>query len=532
MSRFVGWALVASMLGAVPALAQPMSQDLTIDDYAHEAHSGLSSPATLVLETETEFRTFMATTSLPPPIQPRIDFGTEDVLVAAMGTKPTSGYSIEIVKATLMTGGFTGGHCFVEVRETAPTGMALMVLTSPIHIVVVPKGAIAYHFNTTSGAPFTTLDLTVHSPLTQATERVVVQGNGRAELFRSSPTARYAPVGGVASTTELSAVIAAFNAARVDTLPSSIPDPNTYIVAPDVMGLASTVGTTTYNTEASLGVYGSYDARLRPLVAALRAIAARLISGGTFEQLTVRYSGGLAPWSDEYTIADDGTVTIVRRTFFSPNHQYWNGTATPAQLQALKDAVQAADVASLPASIDDPVLVMDVPSVTYTTTLSGQDHTTTVVKAGFYDTYEARLRPLAEAVQAIVEPILNPPALTITGLVRRSAGGYLYIAGRYVPWSDGLSNVLSKAVGRNATVKAYARGQGTRSYLQLESVMGTTTANLNMRVDPRLGASVVRVIPRGRRVEITGRSPDRAWYMVVFGSDAGWSSASYIRVGN
>ena len=141
MHRFVGLALVA-LVGMSPAMAQPaLSQDLAITDYAKASYSGVDTPTTKVLKTETEFRTFMATTSLPPPIQPRIDFATHDVLVAAMGTKPSSGYDIEIVKVTLMTGGFTGGHAFVEVRETAPSGMALTVLTTPIHIVTVPKGA-------------------------------------------------------------------------------------------------------------------------------------------------------------------------------------------------------------------------------------------------------------------------------------------------------------------------------------------------------------------------------------------------------
>lgn len=533
MHRFVRLALVASLLGAAPAIAQPFSQDLAIDSYAQEQHSGLSSPATLVLKTDAEFRAFMATTSLPTPIQPRIDFGTQDVLVAAMGTKPTSGYSIEIVRATLMTGGFTGGHCFVEVRELAPSGgMTLMVLTSPIHIVAVPKGAIAYHFDNASAAPFTTLDLTIHSPLTQETERVVVQGNGRAELFRSSPTARYQPVGGTATQAELSGVIAAFNAARVSTLPGSIPDPNTYIVAPDEMSLSSTIGTTTYTTASTLGVYGSWDGRVRPLVDALRAISARLKTGGTFEQITMRYSGGLAPWSDEYTIAQDGSVVIARHGSFSNPSRFWNGTATAAQLQALKDAVQAADVASLPATIDAPVIIMDIPSATFTTTLSGQDHTTTVVKAGFYDTYEARLEPIADAVQAIVEPIINPPAQSITGPVRRSAGGYLYVAGRYVPWREGLAPVLSRAVGRNATVKAFVRGQGTRTYLELEAVVGATTANLNFRTDPRLGSTIMGVLRRGRRIEILDRSQDRAWYLVRVGGETGWCSARYVRVGN
>lgn len=536
MHRFVGLALVAgALVGVSPAMAQPaLSQDLTITDYAKASHSGVDTATTQVLKTEAEFRAFMATTSLPAPIQPRIDFGTHDVLVAAMGTKPSSGYDIQIEKVTLMTGGFTGGHAFVQVRETAPSGIALTVLTTPIHIVSVPKGAIAYHFNNASGAPFTTLDLTILTPLTQESERVVIHGNGRAELFRSSPTARYMPVDGTATQAELSAVVAAFRNARVESLPSSIPDPNVYIVAPPHLSLTSTIGSAAYTTESTVGVYGSHASTFGALVAAVRAVGDRLKNvGSTFESLTLRYTGGFALFQDEYTIAADGTVTIVRSPMVGMGPtRFFNGTATPAQMSALKDAIKAADMPSLPATIDDPTPVADVPAATYVTTLSGQDYTTVVTKSGFFDSYDARLRPVQDAVLAIVDPILNPPAQVITGYVRRSAGGYLYIAGRYVPWSDPLAGVLSRAVGRNATVKANVMGQGSRTYLALESVLGTTTANLNHRVDPRVGAHVIQVIPRGSRVEITARSADRAWYTVIFNGTDGWSSASYIRVGN
>src|SRR5688500_16820689 len=116
MHRSICLALIASLVGVAPAFAQPaMSQDIAYTDFAKESHSGLTSPVSKVLRTDSEFRAFMATTTLPVPIQPRIDFGTQDVLVAAMGEKPTSGYAIEIVKVTLMTGGFTGGNTFVEV---------------------------------------------------------------------------------------------------------------------------------------------------------------------------------------------------------------------------------------------------------------------------------------------------------------------------------------------------------------------------------------------------------------------------------
>ena len=103
----------------------------------------------------------------------------EDMLIACMGEKPSSGYGIKITRVELMTGGFTGGNAFVDVTETTPTpgGIGLTVMTQPVHVVRVPKGAIRYHFSTVSAAPaaFSTLDLNVYSPLHQSSERIVLE---------------------------------------------------------------------------------------------------------------------------------------------------------------------------------------------------------------------------------------------------------------------------------------------------------------------------------------------------------------------
>jgi hypothetical protein len=526
----------ASLLAASPALAQPFSRDLGIIEMHAETYSGIDTPQTRVITNPTDYRAFFANTNVVIPPQPRIDWSTEDMLVACMGSKPSSGYGIKITRVELMTGGITANHAFVDVTETTPTpgGIGLTVMTQPVHVVRVPKGASVYHFRTVSAGPtaFSTLDLGIYSPLRQSSERLILEKDGTAQLLRSSPTARYAPINGRASAAELSAVLSAFRSADVSTLPGSIPDPNTYIVAPDEMRLESTVGPDVYTLEATLGVYQQHDARVRPLVAALRAISARLIAPATFETIHLTYSGGLAPWSDEYTIAADGSVVIVRNGHFGNASRYWSGRATPAQLQALEDAVNAADMAGLPATIDDPVLVMDVPSVTITTTLSGQDFTTLVTKAGFFDTFEARLRPVSDAVQAITDRIINPPAQLFSGRVRRS-GNALFFGNVFVPWSDPLASTLYRGLGRTVVVKGFIRRTGSgSSYLELESIRATTTANLNMRTAPALNSSVIKVIARSSTVEITGRSRDGNWYMVVHGTDSGWSSASYIRIGN
>lgn len=528
--------LALSLFAAAPAAAQPMSRDLPVVTMHDEAYSGIDTAQTRVITSLAEYRAFFANSNVTVHVQPRVDFSSEDLLVAAMGMRSSGGYDITISRVELMTGGFTGGHAFVDVveRTPAPGQMVTMALTSPIHVVKVPKGAIAYHFRTVApAAMFTTLDLNVTSPAFGTTERIILQADGKAQLLRSSPTARYAPVDGSATAAELQAVVTAFRAAEVATLPATIDDPNVYIVAPDQVALESTVGGQTHTTEASLGVYDPYDARLRPLVDALRAISTRLIAGpGTFERIHLVYSGGFSLFSEEITIEDDGTVVVVRHGHMSTPSQYFNGQADPAALQAIIDAVSAADVATLPPVVDDPTPVADVPSVTITTTLSGQDHTTRVMEAGFYDAYDARLAPLVDAVRAVVDPLLYPPAQTVTGRVRLLAGRYLFLGSHFVSGADPLALVVLRGLGRQVTVKGFVRPEGAGlTRVDLESVEGTTTAHLNMRLDPRLGATVITVIPRGTTVEITNMSPDRAWFTVNANGHNGWSSASYIRVG-
>lgn len=527
-------AFAASLLSAVPAAAQPMSRDLPLVTMHDEVYSGIDSAQTRVIKSIDEYRAFFANSNITVHLQPRVDFSTEDVLVAAMGMKGSGGYDIQITRVELMTGGFTGGHAFVDVveRTPAPGQPVTMALTSPIHVVKVPKGAIAYHFRTAAPSAFTSLDLAMTNVTFGTSERIVLQADGKAQLLRSSPTARYMPVDGAATPAELQAVVSAFRAADVATLPATITDPNVYVVAPTQMALESTVGGQLHRTEATLGVYEAFDARLRPLVDALRAIATRLAAGaGTFERVHLVYSGGFALFSEETTIEDDGTIVVVRHGHAGTPSQYFNGQATAAELQAIVDAVNAGDAATLPAVVDDPTPVADVPSVTITTTLSGQDHTTRVTKAGFYGAFDARLRPVVEAVSAVVDRLVNPPAQTFTGRVRLVAGRYLFLGSHFVSGADPLAWAVYRGLGRQVTVKGFARPQGAYTRLDLESVEAVTTAYLNMRVAPRLGATVITVIPRGTTVEITNVSRDRAWYTVDAVGHAGWSAAAYIRVG-
>jgi hypothetical protein len=68
--------------------------------------------------------------------RPAVDFNREIVLAVFLGTRPSAGYSVEIVGARE-----EGGALVVTYRESRPQpgAVAAQVLTSPYHFVAVPK---------------------------------------------------------------------------------------------------------------------------------------------------------------------------------------------------------------------------------------------------------------------------------------------------------------------------------------------------------------------------------------------------------
>jgi len=72
----------------------------------------------------------------PVPKAPPLDFTKEMAILAAMGTRPTSGYSIEVVSVNE-----EGGKMVVWVAERSPgkEEIVTQVVTSPWHLVVLPR---------------------------------------------------------------------------------------------------------------------------------------------------------------------------------------------------------------------------------------------------------------------------------------------------------------------------------------------------------------------------------------------------------
>ena len=69
--------------------------------------------------------------------KPAVDFSKDIVVALFLGSRPTAGFTVEIVGVRE-----EGATLVVSYRETRPTpgSVAAQILTSPFHIVAVPKG--------------------------------------------------------------------------------------------------------------------------------------------------------------------------------------------------------------------------------------------------------------------------------------------------------------------------------------------------------------------------------------------------------
>jgi hypothetical protein len=70
------------------------------------------------------------------PTVPRVDFTKDMVVAVFLGTRPSAGFSVEILRARR-----DGGELVIEYAESrpAPGGVAAQLLTAPAHIVTVPR---------------------------------------------------------------------------------------------------------------------------------------------------------------------------------------------------------------------------------------------------------------------------------------------------------------------------------------------------------------------------------------------------------
>ena len=97
--------------------------------------SEVETPRQAVVRSPAEWSTLWKAHDPRGPLPP-VDFTREMVVAVFVGSRPTSGYSVEIVRAV-----GNSGTLVVEYVETAPSRDAItaQVLTAPYHLAAIPK---------------------------------------------------------------------------------------------------------------------------------------------------------------------------------------------------------------------------------------------------------------------------------------------------------------------------------------------------------------------------------------------------------
>jgi hypothetical protein len=97
--------------------------------------SGIDAPRQVTVRTPAEFATLWKSHAADRKM-PDVDFTKNMVVGIFLGSRPTAGFGVEIVSAQPES-----GTLLVKYKETRPSRdtIAAQVLTSPFHLVAVPK---------------------------------------------------------------------------------------------------------------------------------------------------------------------------------------------------------------------------------------------------------------------------------------------------------------------------------------------------------------------------------------------------------
>ena len=124
---------------AQPNGPDPVEEEIPIERLASEWSSGFEEAARRVIHNPIEWAIVWAQIyengSSKPPL-PWVNFSKEQVVVAALGRRPSSGYVISVTAAS-RTGGSTTVR--LESRSPGPGCGVLTVITEPVDVVKMPR---------------------------------------------------------------------------------------------------------------------------------------------------------------------------------------------------------------------------------------------------------------------------------------------------------------------------------------------------------------------------------------------------------
>jgi hypothetical protein len=134
------------MLPAILVVAIVQSASLAVTTVAQGANSGVSDARAVAVASRADWdalwKSHAGLQTAPP-----VNFSQELVAAVFLGTRPTGGFSVEILRARR-----EGAALVIEYAERVPAASDLVtqVLTSPFHIVKLPRFDGPIHFRKTS----------------------------------------------------------------------------------------------------------------------------------------------------------------------------------------------------------------------------------------------------------------------------------------------------------------------------------------------------------------------------------------------
>ena len=124
------------MMAALLALVlSTVIQGGAMETIVRDNMSGVEDARQVVVKTEADWLKLWGAHNLAAPA-PKVDFNTRMVAAVFLGTRPSAGYSVEITGTKA-----SGKTLVVQWREFPPKpgNLSAQVLTSPAHLVTVPK---------------------------------------------------------------------------------------------------------------------------------------------------------------------------------------------------------------------------------------------------------------------------------------------------------------------------------------------------------------------------------------------------------
>jgi PrcB C-terminal len=421
-------AVFSSLLLALAVCAPAAAQDVAFDTLFRGANDSSRSPAgERVIKSQQEFNDAGLNALIPPGARIAIDWDTQMVVAVFMGMQSTGGYAVEVTNVHRESVFGTmpgqphplhfGWELVVDVRRTSPGpgDMVTMALTSPFHVITLPKSDDPVRFqDVASNLTFDTLTRS-KAGIRDGSSIEVESGGKVTVVFRSHNMSMSYSYEGALERGELSR------------LERGLATANFYDLAPNLDGTRpSPLGGHTWTYDLEGGPQGDHRVsghsvnwtqdirdRMARVETTLDEIRDRIIrdNEGVFSDLT--YSVTTPTGGDWLTVSTsidkDGNVTVnqayrLREVFFVPV----NGQADPSDLQALEFAVRTARLDSIPGQLPTPVHITEAPTfnLDVNSAVSTNDNEISG-EPGYLTTYERRLQPIFDAVDRIKASVLN-----------------------------------------------------------------------------------------------------------------------------